>query len=84
MQYAGLGRSKLYEIAADNPGLFRKSGAATLVDFSGGSDGSNARLDQQMKLARKLISDRLDRRKSINSGSEKQPTGGKGTAGNEQ
>ena len=33
VDYSGLGRSKLYEVAADNPGLFRKSGATTLVDF---------------------------------------------------
>ncbi len=31
--YSGLGRSKLYEVAAENPGLFKKSGASTLVDF---------------------------------------------------
>lgn len=33
VHYSGFGRSKLYELAADNPGLFRKSGASTLVDF---------------------------------------------------
>jgi hypothetical protein len=33
VNYSGLGRTKLYEVAADNPGLFRKSGATTLVDF---------------------------------------------------
>jgi hypothetical protein len=31
--YSGLGRTRLYEIAAENPGLFRKSGKSTLVDF---------------------------------------------------
>jgi hypothetical protein len=31
--YCGVGRSKLYEVAAEHPGLFRKSGATTLVDF---------------------------------------------------
>jgi|RhiMetdeSRZDD1v2_1073273.scaffolds.fasta_scaffold370813_2 hypothetical protein len=29
----GLSRGKLYKIAAENPGLFRKAGAATLVDL---------------------------------------------------
>ena len=33
MHYSGFGRSKLYEVAADHPGLFRKSGVTTLVDF---------------------------------------------------
>jgi hypothetical protein len=33
MAYSGLGRMKLYEEAAANPGLFRKAGAATIVDF---------------------------------------------------
>jgi hypothetical protein len=33
MAYSGFGRTKLYEIAGDHPGLFRKSGASTLVDF---------------------------------------------------
>ena len=32
-QYAGIGRSKLYELAAEFEGLFRKSGGAVLVDF---------------------------------------------------
>jgi hypothetical protein len=31
--YSGMGRTKLYEIAAENPGLFKKSGKSTLVDF---------------------------------------------------
>jgi hypothetical protein len=31
--YCGFGRSKLYEAAGDHPGLFRKSGKSTLVDF---------------------------------------------------
>ncbi len=29
----GVGRSKLYQLAAENRGLFRKLGAVTLVDF---------------------------------------------------
>jgi hypothetical protein len=33
MTYSGLGRSKLYEEAAARPGLFRKNGKATIVDF---------------------------------------------------
>jgi hypothetical protein len=33
-KYSGLGRGKPYEIAAENPGLFRKCGdQITLVDF---------------------------------------------------
>jgi hypothetical protein len=31
--YSGFGRTKLYGLAASNPGLFRKFGSATLVDF---------------------------------------------------
>jgi len=31
--YSGASRSGLYEWAAEYPGLFRKNGAATLVDF---------------------------------------------------
>jgi hypothetical protein len=31
--YSGFGRSKLYEVAGANHGLFRKSGKSTLVDF---------------------------------------------------
>jgi hypothetical protein len=31
--YSGISRSKLYEAAAVTPGLFKKNGAATLVDF---------------------------------------------------
>lgn len=34
LSYSGFGRSKLYEIAAETPGPFKKSGTATLVDFS--------------------------------------------------
>lgn len=30
---SGLSRGKLYEIAAENPGLFKKAGAATIVDL---------------------------------------------------
>jgi hypothetical protein len=30
---SGLSRSELYEIAAENPGLFRKRGSATIVDL---------------------------------------------------
>jgi hypothetical protein len=33
MAYSGFGRTKLYEVASEHPGLFRKSGASTLVDF---------------------------------------------------
>jgi hypothetical protein len=33
VNYSGIGRSKLYNAAAANPGLFRKNGLATLVDF---------------------------------------------------
>ena len=33
MAYSGLGRTKLYEVAGSHPGLFKKSGASTLVDF---------------------------------------------------
>jgi hypothetical protein len=29
----GLSRGKLYEIAAENPGLFKKAGTATVVDL---------------------------------------------------
>lgn len=31
--YSGLGRSTLYRLAGVNPGLFKKNGAATIVDF---------------------------------------------------
>jgi hypothetical protein len=31
--YSGIGRSQLYKLAAVTPGLFRKNGAATVVDF---------------------------------------------------
>jgi hypothetical protein len=31
--YSGLSRTSLYKLAADNPGLFKKHGAATIVDF---------------------------------------------------
>jgi hypothetical protein len=31
--YSGLGRSSLYRLAAVNPGLFKKNGSATIVDF---------------------------------------------------
>jgi hypothetical protein len=30
----GLSRGKLYEIAAENPGLFKKAGTATIVDLA--------------------------------------------------
>jgi hypothetical protein len=110
-QYSGLGRSKLYELAAEHRGLFRKSGVTTLVDFQildeilnslplaeikpghrekfgtrdgfGGSDGSNARLDQQMKLMSEethLGSPRPSE-KSINPGTKKEPTAGKRAEG---
>jgi hypothetical protein len=32
-QRSGMSRSKLYEIAGQHPGLFRKAGAVTLVDL---------------------------------------------------
>jgi hypothetical protein len=32
--YSGLGRSSLYKLAAAHKGLFRKHGAATIVDFN--------------------------------------------------
>jgi hypothetical protein len=31
--HSGLGRSSLYELAARYPGIFKKYGAVTLVDF---------------------------------------------------
>ena len=31
--YSGIGRSTLYELREQTPGLFRKNGKATLVDF---------------------------------------------------
>jgi hypothetical protein len=31
--YSGLGRSRLYELAAVHHGLFKKNGKATIVDF---------------------------------------------------
>jgi hypothetical protein len=31
--YSGVGRSSLYELASKVPGLFRKNGAAVLVDL---------------------------------------------------
>jgi hypothetical protein len=31
--YSGVSRSRLYELAAVTPGLFRKNGTATVVDF---------------------------------------------------
>jgi hypothetical protein len=32
-QRSGLKRGKLYQLAAANPGLFKKAGAATIVDL---------------------------------------------------
>jgi hypothetical protein len=32
-EYSALSRATLYALAGKNPGLFRKSGSATLVDF---------------------------------------------------
>ena len=32
-RYCGLGRTRLYELAAKYAGLFRKSGSSTLVEF---------------------------------------------------
>jgi hypothetical protein len=31
--YSGISRSRLYELAAVTPGLFRKNASATIVDF---------------------------------------------------
>jgi hypothetical protein len=31
--YSGRSRSRLYQLSAEYPGLFRKDGASTLVDF---------------------------------------------------
>jgi hypothetical protein len=31
--YSGIGRSSLYNFAAQTPGLFRKNGVAIIVDF---------------------------------------------------
>ncbi len=33
VEYSGIGRSSLYNIAAQTPGLFRKNGSAIVVDF---------------------------------------------------
>jgi hypothetical protein len=33
-EYCGLSRATLYELAPKHPGLFRKHGTATLVDFA--------------------------------------------------
>ena len=33
IERSGLGRSYLYKLAAEHPGLFRKHGTATVVDF---------------------------------------------------
>jgi hypothetical protein len=33
VNYSGIGRSRLYLAAASYPGLFRKNGAAVIVDF---------------------------------------------------
>ena len=33
IERSGLGRSYLYKLAAEHPGLFRKHGVATIVDF---------------------------------------------------
>jgi hypothetical protein len=34
LEYCGLSRSRLYELGAEHPGLFRKQGRSTLIDFS--------------------------------------------------
>jgi hypothetical protein len=34
LAYSGLGRTKLYELAGEHPGLFRKLGKSTLIDFA--------------------------------------------------
>jgi hypothetical protein len=33
IEYSGLSRTSLYKLAAIHPGLFKKHGAATIVDF---------------------------------------------------
>jgi hypothetical protein len=33
IEYSGVRRTKLYQLAGANPGLFKKSGKSTLVDF---------------------------------------------------
>jgi hypothetical protein len=33
MAYSGIGRSKLFEYAEKNPGLFKKNGRVNIVDF---------------------------------------------------
>jgi hypothetical protein len=33
VEYSGISRPRLYQLAAAWPGLFRKNGTATLVDF---------------------------------------------------
>jgi hypothetical protein len=32
--YSGLSRASLYKLAIEHPGLFKKHGSATIVDFS--------------------------------------------------
>lgn len=34
VEYSGMSRARLYQLAAVTPGLFRKNGHATIVDFS--------------------------------------------------
>ena len=34
VEYSGLSRSRLYQIAPRYPGLLRKNGSATIVDFA--------------------------------------------------
>jgi hypothetical protein len=34
LEYSGLSRSRLYEWGAEHPGLFRKQGRASLIDFT--------------------------------------------------
>ena len=34
VEYSGMSRARLYQLAALTPGLFRKNGTATVVDFS--------------------------------------------------
>jgi hypothetical protein len=34
LAYSGLSRSRLYEWGAEHPGLFRKQGKASLIDFA--------------------------------------------------
>lgn len=34
VEYSGMSRARLYQLAGITPGLFKKNGAATVVDFA--------------------------------------------------